>query len=261
MVCTKIEFKKCHRQKTCVVVGIFATFFFLYIIWSTPLTRTVRRSIYQHNIHIIKHQYILYDQHLPKEKDPKVILLQIRFLQLQHLQGQLFCLRTMSRSWGLDPKLGRGSPPSTFDLLFLGDFQFWKGGVSEKIPQNVNIIEVSEKDVHSVGSIHVPASGKWSLMEVPSRVVKQMHGRKEASHLTFWAPSSSKFFRLHKHKSIRDHKRNHIGGWTSPDFQLPHLWLCELKRKNPNRFELVLGCSSEDVWYQKNPEWGWYQKK
>ena len=176
----------------------------------------------------------------------------------------------------------------------------------------LNVIEVSEKDANSVGSIHVPASWKWSLMEVPSRVVKQMHGRKEASlfmseskaqwhrsqgeshfqrapqnwWLWTWAsikhdfkqpcleafeyiwhfgtkvPSSPSLFRwLHKHKSIRDHKRNHIGGWTSPDFQLHHLWLCELKRKNPNRFELVLGCSSEDVWYHKNPEWGWYQKK
>ena len=97
-------------------------------------------------------------------------------------------------------------------------------------------------------------------MEVPSRVAKQTHGRKEASHLTFWAPSSSKFFRLQSTRVLKIHFRSQTGGWTSPDFQLPHLWLCELKRKNPNRFELLLGCFSEDVWYQKNPEWGWYQK-
>lgn len=84
-----------------------------------------------------------------QRKDPKVILLQIRFLQLRHLQGQLFCLRTMSRSWGLDPKLGRERQPSScwigktwdstihsaiFDLYFLGDFHFWEGGVRKKNP-------------------------------------------------------------------------------------------------------------------------------
>ena len=112
-----------------------------YIIWSTPLTHKVRRSIYQHNINI----NILYmiNTFFEKTIPTQSYLLQIRFLQLRHLQGQLFCLRTMSRSWGLDPKLGRESQPSlcwigkTWDstihlwfVVFCEDFHFWKGDVS-----------------------------------------------------------------------------------------------------------------------------------
>lgn len=149
---------------------------FLYIIWSTPLTHKVRRSIYQHNVNI---KNKLYDQHLPKEKDPKVILLQIHFYNSDISKASSSALEQCRDRgvWIQNWAEGLHHPPLI--CCFWETSTFEKGVWVKKSPQNVNIIEVSEKDVHSVGSIHVPASGKWSLMEVPSRVVKQRHGRND----------------------------------------------------------------------------------
>ena len=148
MGCAKIEFKKCHRHENMRCGGNICHFLFLYIIWSTPLTRKYVDQ-YINIIYISLNINIWYMINIfQRKKDPKVIFCKCVSYNSNVSKASSSALEQcrdrgvwiqnwaerVSRSaiFVLDRKdMGLHHPPLICCfLMFLGDFHSWKGGVS-----------------------------------------------------------------------------------------------------------------------------------